>query len=79
MDVAAKEAILVDTDSALAKFADKLEISGWASKDLAKTAENGLALGTGENLEPKANMTRAETATLIQRLLSKFKLINSNK
>lgn len=79
IEVAHKEAATDGTQFSLDKFKDKAEVSEWASKDVAKTAAIGLAQGTGENLEPKANMTRAETATVIQRLLSKFKLINSKK
>ncbi|UJF33603.1 S-layer homology domain-containing protein [Paenibacillus hexagrammi] len=76
MDVAGKEGISVNVHSALGKFADHLEVSDWAAKDVAKTVTSGLAQGTGEKLEPQTNITRAETATLIQRLLSKFSLIN---
>lgn len=76
MDVANMEGIVVDSSSALGKFADSLEVSPWAKADVAKTVDSGLAQGTGQKLAPKANITRAETATLIQRLLSKFNLIN---
>lgn len=76
MDVAAKEAAPATGDSSLTQFADRQDVSVWAAKDVAKTVESGLVQGTGNNLEPKTKITRAETATLIQRLLSKFGLIN---
>lgn len=66
----------VDTESTLREFADRGEIGGWARASIADMVKAGLANGrSGATLEAKANMTRAEAATLIQRLLQKSDLI----
>lgn len=76
MEVVDKQGVPAAGNSSLAQFADSREVGGWAANDVAKTVESGLVQGKGNKLEPKTKITRAETATLIQRLLLKFGLID---
>jgi hypothetical protein len=67
----------VDSASVLAAFTDAGNIGVWAKDSLALAAKAGLISGRGDNkLESKANVTRAEVAVLIQRLLQKSGLID---
>ncbi|MEK3674110.1 S-layer homology domain-containing protein [Paenibacillus sp. FSL R10-2771] len=67
----------VDTASVLAAFTDAGSIAAWAGDSLALAAKAGLITGRGDSkLEAKANVTRAEVAVLIQRLLQKSDLID---
>ncbi|WP_342424506.1 S-layer homology domain-containing protein [Paenibacillus sp. FSL E2-0178] len=67
----------VDTASVLAAFTDAGSIGAWAGDSLALAAKAGLITGRGDSkLEAKANVTRAEVAVLIQRLLQKSDLID---
>ncbi|SEU28090.1 S-layer homology domain-containing protein [Paenibacillus sp. NFR01] len=65
-----------DTSSVLAAFNDADSIGAWAKDSLALAAKAGLVSGRGgSKLEAKANVTRAEVAVLIERLLQKSDLI----
>ncbi|MDT0125485.1 S-layer homology domain-containing protein [Paenibacillus sp. RRE4] len=64
-----------DTTSALAHFADYSQISGWAKDNLALTVRAKLINGRNANIDAKANMTRAEVAVLVERLLKQSDLI----
>lgn len=65
-----------NADAVLAGFADSASIGSWAKDSVVSTTEAGLVSGRdGGKLMPKANITRAEAATLIQRLLKKSDLI----
>jgi hypothetical protein len=67
----------VDATSVLAAFTDAGNIGVWSKDGLALAAKAGLISGRGGNkLEAKANVTRAEVAVLIQRLLQKSGLID---
>jgi hypothetical protein len=67
----------VDTASVIAAFTDAGSIGAWAKDSLALAAKAGLITGRGDSqLEAKANVTRAEVAVLIQRLLQKSDLID---
>ncbi|ETT50300.1 cell wall/surface repeat protein, partial [Paenibacillus sp. FSL R7-269] len=67
----------VDTAGVLAAFTDASRTGAWAKDSLALAASAGLITGRGGNkLEAQANVTRAEVAVLIQRLLQKSKLID---
>ncbi|WP_052769837.1 S-layer homology domain-containing protein [Paenibacillus sp. IHB B 3415] len=67
----------VDTASVLVAFTDAGSIGAWAEDSLALAAKAGLITGRGDSmLEAKANVTRAEVAMLIQRLLQKSDLID---
>ncbi|UQZ34807.1 hypothetical protein C2I18_15495 [Paenibacillus sp. PK3_47] len=65
--------------ASLSKFEDHSAISSWAAQDIANTVASGLVQGTGSKLEPKKQITRAETAALIQRLLSSLHLITERE
>ncbi|MEK3875282.1 S-layer homology domain-containing protein [Paenibacillus sp. FSL M7-0420] len=67
----------VDTAGVLAGFTDASRTGAWAKDSLALAASAGLITGrSGNKLEAKANVTRAEVAVLIQRLLQKSELID---
>ncbi|ETT61943.1 cell wall/surface repeat protein [Paenibacillus sp. FSL R7-277] len=67
----------VDTAGVLAAFTDAGRVGAWAKDSLALAASAGLITGRGGNkLEAQANVTRAEVAVLIQRLLQKSELID---
>ncbi|WP_052429321.1 S-layer homology domain-containing protein [Paenibacillus borealis] len=67
----------VDTASVLAAFTDAGSVGAWAGESLALAAKAGLITGRGgSKLEAKDNVTRAEVAVLIQRLLQKSELID---
>lgn len=54
----------------LDKFADKNEISAYAVESLAAMVENSVVNGTGNNIEPKSNTTRAQAAVIISKALA---------
>lgn len=65
-----------DMDAVLGKFADGANMGTWAKDSIALAAKAGLISGrSGDKIEAKANITRAEAATLIQRLLKQSDLI----
>ncbi|MEK3833394.1 S-layer homology domain-containing protein [Paenibacillus sp. FSL R7-0128] len=73
----AEQTGIVDTAGVLAAFTDAGHTGAWAKDSLALAASAGLISGrSGSKLEAKANVTRAEVAVLIQRLLQKSKLID---
>lgn len=62
--------------SILQSYADEEFISGWARSSVADSIQAGIVSGrSGSGLEPVANMTRAEVAAIVQRLLAKSGLI----
>ncbi|MGG4146742.1 S-layer homology domain-containing protein, partial [Paenibacillus algorifonticola] len=64
------------TEAALRPFEDAAEVATWAQSSMADNVQAGLVFGrNGALLAPKGNMTRAEVATIIQRLLQKSNLI----
>jgi len=66
----------LDANEILSAFKDSANIGNWAKDNIALTAKAGLISGRSDGtLAAKANVTRAEVATLIQRLLSKSDLI----
>ncbi|RQW12835.1 hypothetical protein EH198_05610 [Paenibacillus rhizophilus] len=61
----------------LSSFADANKISGWAKNSAADCLQAGIISGRNSSqLSPKDNITRAEVAAMIQRLLQKSELIN---
>ncbi|RKN66119.1 S-layer homology domain-containing protein [Paenibacillus ginsengarvi] len=58
------------TGGALAAFPDRDGISAWAEAVVSEVVRANLANGSAEGLEPGRNLTRAETAVLIRRLLA---------
>lgn len=64
-----------EANDILAPFADGSAVAQWASQAVAATVKSRLVVGSGNNLRPSANITRAETASIIQRMLIAAKLI----
>jgi hypothetical protein len=63
-------------DAALRPFGDAAAVSKWALSSIADCVQAGIVTGrNGAALAPKANMTRAEVAMIIQKLLQKSDLI----
>ena len=56
--------------SVLNQFADQGQIADYARPHMAALVSQGLMSGTGSGLNPKGNLTRAEMATLLYRLLT---------
>ncbi|MFC6334234.1 Ig-like domain-containing protein [Paenibacillus septentrionalis] len=61
----------------LSAFADGAEAANWARLNLAEAIDLGLIQGRGNKLDVSANLTRAEAAVLIRRMLQAANLINS--
>ncbi|MGN7493703.1 fibronectin type III domain-containing protein [Paenibacillus sp. SAF-054] len=63
-------------DERLASFADAASTSEWAIDSMADSVQAGIVSGrNGAQLAPKAFITRAEVAAIVQRLLQKSDLI----
>lgn len=61
----------------LAGFSDKGQVSEWAADAVAVMIKNGIFTGDNNHaLRPTANISRAETAVIVERLLQKAGLIN---
>ncbi|MHA6531636.1 S-layer homology domain-containing protein [Paenibacillus sp. BAC0078] len=61
----------------LAPYSDMDQISGYARESAAQLIKAGILQGTGgQKLNPKAALTRAETAAMVERLLKATKLID---
>ncbi|WP_408638557.1 S-layer homology domain-containing protein [Paenibacillus baimaensis] len=67
----------VEAEAALAKFADSKAVNVWAKQAVAATLMKQLVNGSDSGLMPLSNITRAETAVIVQRMLDAAKLINS--
>jgi len=72
-----KEKLLQSSaESALLPFEDAASVSSWAKSGVTHNLQAGIVFGrNGNALAPKGYMTRAEVATVIQRLLQKSNLI----
>lgn len=63
-------------DETLKTFGDKADASNWALSGIADSVQAGIVAGRdGNSLAPKAYISRAEVATMIQKLLQKSGLI----
>ncbi len=60
----------------LSQFTDGSEVASWAQANVAAAISLNLMNGRGDTLDVSANLTRAETAALIRRLLQAANLIN---
>ncbi|MEK4664627.1 S-layer homology domain-containing protein [Priestia sp. FSL H7-0729] len=57
-------------------FQDETTVSSWAHSSAADSVKSGLVQGRSQSfLAPKGKITRAEIATIMQRLLQKSDLI----
>jgi uncharacterized repeat protein (TIGR02543 family) len=67
---------IVETGQLLSPFADSNQVSTWAKDSVADSLQAGIVSGrSGTQLAPKAHITRAEVAVIVQRLLQKSDLI----
>ncbi|MEK3884359.1 glycosyl hydrolase 53 family protein [Paenibacillus sp. PL2-23] len=57
-------------DDMLSPFEDASEISDWAREAVAAAVAGGLAQGSNGQLKPQSEITRAETASIVRRLLA---------
>ncbi|WP_160499682.1 InlB B-repeat-containing protein [Paenibacillus dendrobii] len=64
-------------ESVLSPFADRAEVASWAKPAMAAAVKNGLVKGSSEGLMPTGNLTRGETAAIVQRFLIQAKLIDN--
>ncbi len=63
-------------DETLQRFTDAADISGWALDSIVNSVQAGVVSGRNDaRLAPKGNMTRAEVAMIVQKLLQKADLI----
>ncbi|ANY68649.1 hypothetical protein BBD42_20865 [Paenibacillus sp. BIHB 4019] len=63
-------------DGILGSFTDTASVSSWAKKGIARSIQAGIVNGRSDStLAPKAQVTRAEVAQMIQLLLQKSDLI----
>ena len=63
-------------DVLLAPFTDSSEVSNWAISGVTDTLQAGIIMGrSSKGLAPKDDMTRAEVAEIVKRLLEKSDLI----
>ncbi|WP_179281277.1 InlB B-repeat-containing protein [Paenibacillus sp. XY044] len=77
MKLAGLEADGADAESLLSSFADRAAIASWAKPAMAAAVKSGLVEGSAEGLAPTGNLTRAETAAIVQRFLIKANLIDN--
>jgi hypothetical protein len=56
---------------------DGTAVDAWAKQAVAAAVNNGLVKGSEVGLLPKRNITRAETAVIVQRMLIKANLIDN--
>lgn len=64
------------SDDVLGDFADTAQVSSWAKSGVALSVQAGIVSGrSGNVLAPKATITRAEVAKIVQQLLSASGLI----
>ncbi len=75
MKIAGMETTLTNTDNLNKKFSDSGDISKWAKDGAAICVNSGLFVGNRGMLNPKNNVTRAESATVIIKLLKNAHLI----
>ncbi|RXZ77512.1 S-layer homology domain-containing protein [Paenibacillaceae bacterium] len=59
----------------LESFKDANLVSAYAKSGVAASVNAGLVIGRNGNLDPQHNMTRAEVAVIVKRLLEKSGLI----
>ncbi|MFA7468393.1 MAG: S-layer homology domain-containing protein [Desulfotomaculaceae bacterium] len=62
-------------DAQLARFKDQDSVNGWAKKSAATCVKYGIAVGNNGLLAPDDNITRAETAAMVMRMLQQADLI----
>lgn len=78
MDITGLSAQLgeVEAHGTLAKFADADQAAAWARAGIAECIEAGIISGKNGRLAAEDEITRAEVAVIVQRLLQKSDLID---
>ncbi|NUU53364.1 hypothetical protein HP548_04585 [Paenibacillus taichungensis] len=66
-----------DAISLLSPFADQAAVAAWAKQAMAAAVKNRLVEGSTEGLMPTKNLTRGETAAIVQRFLVGSNLIDN--
>lgn len=66
---AAKHFSLTSGSLASPAYIDAKEISSWAAASIAEAGKNGLMQGDGSRFQPKKQVTRAEVAVMMNRLV----------
>ncbi|WP_079911359.1 InlB B-repeat-containing protein [Paenibacillus sp. 32352] len=66
-----------DADAALVRFTDGASVHNWAKASVAVAVRSQLVNGSDAGLLPASDITRAETAAIIQRMLVKAGLIGN--
>ncbi|NOV01580.1 S-layer homology domain-containing protein [Paenibacillus planticolens] len=61
----------------LQSFNDHQAVADWAKQAMAGTVANGILQGDHQSLMPQENVTRAQTAAMMRRLLQQANLINN--
>ncbi|MCG7408675.1 S-layer homology domain-containing protein [Paenibacillus sp. ACRRX] len=59
----------------LKAFKDGVDVSKWAQESVAASIQNGVVKGNGERIGAKENMTRAEVAAVVRRMLQQLNFI----
>lgn len=59
----------------LSSFTDQSQVAPWARGAVAAAVQNQLVKGNQGRLLPNSNITRAETAAIVERMLVNAKLI----
>ncbi|WP_347489780.1 S-layer homology domain-containing protein [Desulfoscipio sp. XC116] len=75
MNLAGMDTDTTDTETQLASFNDRDKVGGWAKDAVASCIKSNIVKGSNQMLSPKENITRAETAAIVMRLLQEAGLI----
>jgi hypothetical protein len=65
-----------ETASILSQYKDSNSVSAWAKNAAAACTSFKVMQGSYGNLRPQSNITRAETAAVVMRMLQQAELIN---
>lgn len=58
------------TSKTSSSFNDSSKVSSWASDAISSLIKHGIIVGSGGNINPKSNITRAEMAVILHRVLT---------
>ena len=75
MNLVGMDTNTTDTETQLAGFKDRDRIGGWPKDAVVVCIKYNVIKGSNQMLNPKANITRAETAAILMRLLQEAELI----
>jgi aspartate oxidase len=77
MDSADMDVAIQDSNAVIASYSDNESISDYAKKGVASCVSMGVVSGrTADTIAPGNTISRAEVATIIERMLQKADLIN---